>query len=242
MAKKHRIKVNFIYQLAYQILLVILPLVTAPYIARILGPENNGIYTYTHAIVNYFVVFAALGIEAYGNRLIAQSKNKDRQTLNKAFSSVFWMHFIVACAAATALALTACGAQSNSASATTSETSSAISAAATSTASATSPGFHHRYQLALFRTGGIQTYCNEKHDHKTGHCFLRFCLCKDPGPALAVYSHHGAEYFPEQCGSLGIRQKICPLYQGDIQRDLRAFQASCDPVPGCYSDEHLQND
>lgn len=100
MAKKHRIKVNFIYQLAYQILLVILPLVTAPYIARVLGPENNGIYTYTHAIVNYFVVFAALGIEAYGNRLIAQSKNKDRQTLNKAFSSVFWMHFIVACAAA----------------------------------------------------------------------------------------------------------------------------------------------
>ena len=44
MAKKHRIKVNFIYQLAYQILLVILPLVTAPYIARVLGPENNGIY------------------------------------------------------------------------------------------------------------------------------------------------------------------------------------------------------
>ena len=101
MAKKHRIGINFVYQLTYQVLLVIIPLVTAPYIARVLGPENNGIYTYTFTVVNYFVVFAALGIEAYGNRLIAKSKNSDQQTLDKAFSSVFWMHIIVACVVST---------------------------------------------------------------------------------------------------------------------------------------------
>lgn len=94
--KKSKVSVNFIYQTAYQILLVLTPLITAPYISRVLGPENNGIYTYTFAVVNYFVVFAALGIEAYGNRLIAQAKGNGKETLDRAFSSVFWMHFIVA--------------------------------------------------------------------------------------------------------------------------------------------------
>ncbi|MBO5632723.1 MAG: flippase, partial [Aeriscardovia sp.] len=93
-AKKSKLSINFLYQTAYQILTVIMPLITAPYIARVLGPENNGIYTYTYAIVNYFVVFAALGIEAYGNRLIAQAKARGQEELNKAFSGVYWMHFI----------------------------------------------------------------------------------------------------------------------------------------------------
>ena len=94
--KTKKVSINFLYQTAYQILTVITPLITAPYISRILGPENNGIYTYTYAIANYFVVFAALGIEAYGNRLIAQAKGNGKKALDKAFSSVFWMHFIVA--------------------------------------------------------------------------------------------------------------------------------------------------
>ena len=95
-SEKSRLSINFVYQAAYQILAVILPLITSPYIARTLGPENNGIFTYTYAIVNYFVVFAALGIEAYGNRLIAQAKSKGQDELNKAFSSLYGMHFIVA--------------------------------------------------------------------------------------------------------------------------------------------------
>lgn len=93
--KRSKLSINFLYQTAYQILTVIMPLITSPYIARVLGPENNGIYTYTYAIVNYFVVFAALGIEAYGNRLIAQAKARSQDELNKAFSSVYWMHFLV---------------------------------------------------------------------------------------------------------------------------------------------------
>lgn len=93
---KSKVSTNFIYQITYQILIIISPLITVPYIARVLGPDNNGIYTYTYTVVNYFAVFAALGIEAYGNRLIAQAKANDRDTLNRSFSSLFLLHFIVA--------------------------------------------------------------------------------------------------------------------------------------------------
>lgn len=93
--KTNRISINFIYQTAYQILVIISPLITVPYIARVLGSENNGIYTYTFTIVNYFVIFSALGIEAYGNRLIARSKTISQDVLNQAFSSLFWLHIIV---------------------------------------------------------------------------------------------------------------------------------------------------
>lgn len=93
---KKKVSVNYFYQVAYQILAVLSPLITTPYIARVLKPEYNGIYTYTYTIANYFVVFAALGIEAYGNRVIAQAKSKGIDYLNSSFTSVFWMHFIVA--------------------------------------------------------------------------------------------------------------------------------------------------
>ena len=42
MAKKSITK-NYIYNLAYQILIILLPIITAPYLSRVLGAENIGI-------------------------------------------------------------------------------------------------------------------------------------------------------------------------------------------------------
>ena len=50
------IKKNFIYNAMYQILLIILPLITVPYVSRILGVKGIGIYSYTYSIVYYFMV------------------------------------------------------------------------------------------------------------------------------------------------------------------------------------------
>lgn len=88
------IKKNMVYQSLYQILAIILPLVTSPYISRILGPEKLGIYSYTYSITSYFVIFAMLGINNYGNRAIAQVRN-DRNNLNKTFSSIFCFHAFI---------------------------------------------------------------------------------------------------------------------------------------------------
>lgn len=87
-------KKNFIYQVLYQVLALLLPLITAPYLTRVLGAERIGIYSYTNSIVNYFMMFAMLGFNTYGMRTIAQIRD-DRKELNKEFSSIFALQFII---------------------------------------------------------------------------------------------------------------------------------------------------
>ncbi|MCI5816463.1 flippase [Ruminococcus sp.] len=88
-------KRNLIYQTLYQMLTLVLPFVTAPYISRVLGSENTGIYSYTYTTVNYFMLAALLGIETYGTRTISRVRN-NQEELNKAFSSLFYCHVFVA--------------------------------------------------------------------------------------------------------------------------------------------------
>ena len=56
------LKKNLILSTAYEILNIITPFITAPYIARVLGADGIGIYSYTNSIQLYFAMFAALGI------------------------------------------------------------------------------------------------------------------------------------------------------------------------------------
>lgn len=87
-------KLNLVYQSAYQILIIVLPILTAPYISRVLGAEGIGYYSYSYSVVYYFVVFARLGINSYGNKLIA-IKKKNSESLNKAFSNLYYLHFLI---------------------------------------------------------------------------------------------------------------------------------------------------
>lgn len=82
--KKSVIK-NYLYNLTYQILVLILPIITAPYISRVLGAENIGIYSYTLSISAYFILFGSLGIALYGKREIAYNQ-KDKEK----YSKLFW--------------------------------------------------------------------------------------------------------------------------------------------------------
>ncbi len=79
------IKKNFLLSTAWQILQLISPFITAPYISRILQPEGIGIYSYTRSIQMYFSLFALLGTNAYGTREI--SRNRDDPELR---SKTFW--------------------------------------------------------------------------------------------------------------------------------------------------------
>lgn len=49
------IKKNFSLNFIYQLLNIIVSLITTPYIARVLGAENSGIYSYSYAVANYFL-------------------------------------------------------------------------------------------------------------------------------------------------------------------------------------------
>ena len=79
------VKKNIFYNMGYQILILIVPFITSPYVSRVLGPEGLGTYSVTTAIVKYFTLFALLGMTNYGNRTIA--KNKDSK---EKLSVTFW--------------------------------------------------------------------------------------------------------------------------------------------------------
>lgn len=83
--KKNQLKQNLIYNICYQILTLIVPLLTAPYISRILGVAGVGEYGYTYSIANYFVLLIMLGVLNYGNREIAAVKDSKYELV-----STFW--------------------------------------------------------------------------------------------------------------------------------------------------------
>lgn len=82
---KTSIKKNFILSMFFQILNIITPLITAPYISRVLGANAVGIYSYTSSIQLYFSIFAALGTATYGCREIAINRDSRADR-----SKLFW--------------------------------------------------------------------------------------------------------------------------------------------------------
>lgn len=87
------LKRNFAYSSAYQVLNIIVPLITTPYLSRTIGAEGNGLFTYTQSIANYFVFFAQLGITNYGVREIARC-GANRTLRSKTFWNIFAMSLI----------------------------------------------------------------------------------------------------------------------------------------------------
>lgn len=83
-----RVVSNFFYQSLYQLVKILMPIITIPIVSRALGPSGLGIYNFTNSIVQYFILFAGLGIGLYGNREIALvSDNKEK------LSRMFWELF-----------------------------------------------------------------------------------------------------------------------------------------------------
>ena len=87
-------KKNYLYQVLYEILAIGLPLITAPYISRVLGAENLGVFSYTHSVANVFLMIARLGIVNHGSRYIA-AYQKDYEGRSRAFSELFTIQFVV---------------------------------------------------------------------------------------------------------------------------------------------------
>lgn len=78
---------NFLYNMGYQVLIIIVPLLLAPYISRVVGPNGIGTYSYTYSIVSLFGLFVNLGIAKYGNREISKCEH-DRRKRSVIFSEL----------------------------------------------------------------------------------------------------------------------------------------------------------
>jgi O-antigen/teichoic acid export membrane protein len=69
---------------------------TFPYLARVLGPENIGLYNFSESYARYFALVAALGISVYGVREIAK-KQEQPKALSNTFAELFLINFIATC-------------------------------------------------------------------------------------------------------------------------------------------------
>ena len=87
------LKKNFLYNLIYQLLVIILPIITVPYVSRVLGPDGVGAYSYTASYAQYFVLIGMIGISLYGNRQVAYTKN-NKDKLSKEFWNIYGLQLI----------------------------------------------------------------------------------------------------------------------------------------------------
>lgn len=84
-SSKSKVIKNYIYNTTYQILVLLAPLITTPYVSRVLGVTGIGIYSYAQSIATYFVLVGAVGTTLYGQREIAYVQDKPNER-----SKVFW--------------------------------------------------------------------------------------------------------------------------------------------------------
>lgn len=83
---------NYLYNVFYQLFILIVPLITMPYISRVLGPNGSGINYLTSANTQYFILLGSLGITLYGNRQIAYLRDNKQRV-----SQAFWEIFLLRC-------------------------------------------------------------------------------------------------------------------------------------------------
>ena len=91
-------KKNAAYNVAYRLFSVLLPLVTAPYLSRVVGTEGVGLYADAWTMSELFCLVGMLGLADYGVRTIAQARD-NREELNRTFSGIWQMQLMVAGAA-----------------------------------------------------------------------------------------------------------------------------------------------
>ena len=85
MAQKHSLKLNFVMNAILTMSSFIFPLISYPYVSRILLPEGTGKVSFATSLIAYFIMFAQLGIPTYGVRACSRVRD-DRQALTRTAS------------------------------------------------------------------------------------------------------------------------------------------------------------
>ena len=80
---------NYAYNLSYQLLLIVLPIITTPYVTRVFSSEDLGTYGYFNSIVTYFILLATLGVASYGTKEISAN----RRNIPQNFWGIYTLQF-----------------------------------------------------------------------------------------------------------------------------------------------------
>lgn len=89
-----KLKKNYIYNLLSQLLTIIIPVITTPYVSRVLGAQAIGDFGYTTGIVSYFCMIAMLGTANYAQREIAK-KHKSKNEVSCIFFEILSIRIIM---------------------------------------------------------------------------------------------------------------------------------------------------
>lgn len=84
---------NYLYNASYQVFVLLVPLITTPYLARVLGPKGVGINSFTNSVIQYFILFGGIGIGLYGNRQIAFVRDS-KEKMSQTFYEIFFMRMV----------------------------------------------------------------------------------------------------------------------------------------------------
>lgn len=88
--EKKNVKINYVWNLVFQIFLIIVPLIVTPYVSRVLGTDGVGKYSFSYSISYYFTLIALLGFNYYAQREIAKCQDDNHKQ-----SLIFWEIVIV---------------------------------------------------------------------------------------------------------------------------------------------------
>ena len=97
------LKKNFFYSALLTLANYVFPLITYPYVSRVLGVTGIGICNFVDNIVNWFIVFSTMGISVLGVREIAAVRSGGKER-NEAFSGLLALNGLTTLAAAVVLA------------------------------------------------------------------------------------------------------------------------------------------
>lgn len=88
------IKINFIYNLLNTVTSLLFPLITFPYVSRILMPEGIGLVNFYQSIIQYIVLLSSLGIPMYAIRETAKYRD-DKRKCSITTLEILSLHFIL---------------------------------------------------------------------------------------------------------------------------------------------------
>ncbi len=92
--KGNKIIQNYLYNVSYQIVVTVLPIITVPYLTRVLGADSLGIARYVESVATLFTVFGMLGLVWYANRAVAYNRH-NKHDLSKCFWEIFIMRMVL---------------------------------------------------------------------------------------------------------------------------------------------------
>lgn len=86
---------NYLYNIIYQVFIMIVPLITAPYLTRVLGATNMGTYSYINSYATIISTMSLLGIYNYGVRQLAYVRD-DKAEFNRTFWEINILRLVLA--------------------------------------------------------------------------------------------------------------------------------------------------